>query len=216
MGIIKETAEDAAVTIDKARAISEWAYTSFARVLFVMLLIESIILGTTYAYIDNLLTETRKTREIHTQQVTALGKELGYKVALDAITMCLVSAKDKPKLHAWYCKHAVIQYKQVSTNWPQERVNEVIDKLAYGAMKNDISHYLRSVELDRLMQSPATREEELLKLFLNKVSVVLWIVAVATIMIGVYLALWILPNRKKIRLMHNPAVKPDCGLFYKN
>jgi hypothetical protein len=138
-----------------------------------------------------------KKGEILTQQVTALGKELGYKVALDAITMCLDSAKDKPNLHAWYCKHAVMQYKQTSKNWPQERVNEVIDKLAYGAMKNDISHYLRSVELNRLIQSPATREEELLKLFLSKVAIGLWIFAVATIMVGVYLALWILPNRKK-------------------
>ena len=36
MGLIKETAEDAAVTIDKARAIREWASMSFARVLLVM------------------------------------------------------------------------------------------------------------------------------------------------------------------------------------
>jgi hypothetical protein len=63
MGLIKETAEDAAVTIDKARAIREWASVSFARVLFVMLLIESILLGATYAYVDNLLTETKKRRD---------------------------------------------------------------------------------------------------------------------------------------------------------
>lgn len=197
MGFIKETVEDAAVTIDKARAIREWASVSSARVIFVMLLIESFLLAASYVYVNNLLSETGKYGEIHSQQVTALGKELGYKVALDAITQCLDSAKDKSKLHAWYCKNAVMQYKQASTNWPQERVNEVIDKLAYGAMKNDVSHYLRTVELDRLIQSPATHEQELLKLLLSKVAIGLWILAVATIMVGVYLALWIVPNRKK-------------------
>jgi hypothetical protein len=74
MGLIKETAEDAAVTIDKARAIREWASVSFARVLFVMLLIESILLGATYAYVDNLLTETKKKERFLRNKLQPLGK----------------------------------------------------------------------------------------------------------------------------------------------
>ncbi len=165
--------------------------------MLVVSLLGIVLLGGQYAYIDYLLTEAKKAGENRTREVTALGKELGYKVALDAITLCLESVKDNPKLRAWYCQQAVIQYKQASTNWPQERVREVTDRLAYAAMKNDVSHYLRSVELDRLIQSPGSREEEVLKLLLGKTAVALWMFFVVAVMVGAYLFLWILPNRKK-------------------
>lgn len=197
MGILKETAEEVSVALDKVSALRAWASVSFARVLFVAALLGAVLVGGQYAYVNYLLTEARKAGENRTREITALGKEHGYKVALDAITACLESAKDKPPLNAWYCKQAVIQYRNVSANWPPERVKEVIDKHAYVAMQNDVSHYLRSVELDRLMNSPASREEEVLKLLLTKTAVALWLFVVVAAMIGAYLFLWILPNRKQ-------------------
>lgn len=197
MGILKETAEEVSVALDKVSALRAWASVSFARVLFVAALLGAALVGGQYAYVNYLLTEARKAGENRTREITALGKEHGYKVALDAITACLESAKDKPPLNVWYCKQAVIQYRNVSANWPPERVKEVIDKHAYVAMKNDVSHYLRSVELDRLMNSPASREEEVLKLLLSKTAVALWLFVVVAVMIGAYLFLRILPNRKQ-------------------
>lgn len=197
MGILKKTSEEVAIMLDKGRALCAWASVSFARVLFVASLLGAVLVGGQYAYVDHLLTEAKKAGENRTREITALGKELGYKVALDAITLCLESVKDKPALHGWYCKQAVIQYRNVSANWPQERVNEVIDRLAYAAMKNDVSHYLRGVELDRLIHSPASREEEVLQLLLGKPAVALWLFVVIAVMVGAYLLLWILPNRKQ-------------------
>jgi hypothetical protein len=197
MGILKETAEEVSVALDKVSALRAWASVSFARVLFVAALLVAVLVVGQYAYVNHLLTEARKAGENRTREITALGKEHGYKVALDAITTCLESSKEKPTLNAWYCKQAVIQYRNASTNWPQERVKEVIDRHAYVAMKNDVSHYLRSVELDRLMNSPASREEEVLKLLLSKTAVVLWLFVVVAVMIGAYLFFWILPNRKR-------------------
>ncbi len=197
MGILKETVEEFSVAFDKVSALRVWASVSFARVLFVAALLGAALVGGQYAYMNYLLTEARKAGENRTREITALGKEHGYKVALDAITACLESEKDKPPLNIWYCKQAVIQYRNVSANWPPERVKEVIDKHAYVAMKNDVSHYLRSVELDRLTNSPASREEEVLKLLLSKTAVALWLFVVFAVMIGAYLFLWILPNRKQ-------------------
>lgn len=197
MGILKETTEEVSVALDKVSALRAWASVSFARVLFVAAILGAVLVGGQYAYVNYLLTEARKAGENKAREITALGKEHGYKVALDAITACLESAKEKPTLNAWYCKQAVAQYRNASTNWPPERVKEVIDKHAYVAMKNDVSHYLRSVELDRLMNSPASREEEVLKLLLSKTAVALWLFVVFAVMIGAYLFFWIFPNRKR-------------------
>lgn len=196
MGVIKETVEGAAVTIEKMRIIRAWASVSLARTILVMLLAGIALLAAQYAYVENLLTEAKKNGENRTREATELGKELQYKVALDSITMCQDSVKEKPELHGWYCKHAVMQYKQASANWPQDRVKEVIGRLAYGAMKNDVSHYLRSVELDRLLHGPRSKEEELLNLVLSKMVIGLWAFIVAFVLAGAYFALWILPNRK--------------------
>lgn len=194
MGIL----EDASLAADKMRAIRAWASVSFPRTMLVVSLIGIALLGAQYGYVNSLLTEAKRSGENRSQEITLLGKENGYKVALDAITLCMDSVKDKPKLHTWYCMEAVRHYKQASTNWPHERVTEVIDRLAYGAMKNDVSHYIRSVDLDRAIHHPATKEEELLNLLLSKTVVGLWIFIVATIMFGVYLTLWVLPSRKSI------------------
>lgn len=197
MGFFKEATEAATIALEKARVLHAWASVSFLRVMLVVFLLGISLLVAQYTYVNYLLAVAKKGTENRTLEFRALGIENGYKVVLDAITLCLDSAKDEPKLHAWYCEQAVAQYRQASTHWPQERVNEVIAKLAYGAMKNDVSNYLRNVELDRLIQSPASREEEVLTLLLNKTAVWLWIFIVLTGMLSAFLALWVLPNNKK-------------------
>lgn len=197
MGIFKEAAEETAVVLDKGRVLRAWASVSFARVIFVVSVLGLVLLVGQYTYFDFLLTDAKKARETRIREITTVGKELEYKVALDGITLCLESVRENRKLRAWYCEQAVILYRQASTNWPPERVREVIDRLAYAAMKNDVSHYLRSAELDRLIQSPGSREEELLKLLLGKTAVALWSFFLVAVMVGAFLFLWVLPNQKK-------------------
>lgn len=197
MGILKEISEAVTIALNKFSALRAWASVSFARALFVSTLFGVVLVGGQYAYMNYLLTEARKAEENRIREITALGKEHRYKVALDAITACLETEKKTPALNSWYCQQAVVQYRNASINWPSERVKDVIDKKAYAAMKNDVSHYLRSVELDRLMNSPVSREENVLKLLLSKQAVVLWLFVVVAIMIGVYLFFWVLPNRTR-------------------
>lgn len=197
MGTMKDAADTTATAIKGALAVRAWASGSSVRTLFVTLLVAALLIVGQCVYLNYLLTEAKKSGESQRREVTALTKELGYKVAMDAITLCLESVKDKPALHTWYCEQAVFQYRNVSTGWPNERVNEVIDRFAFAAMKNDVSHYLRSLELDRLAHSPATKEEEVLKLLLSKAVIALWIIAVLAVTGGAYLFLRILPNRRK-------------------
>lgn len=197
MGILKETIEEVSVALDKVSALRAWSSVSFARVLFVATVLGVVFVGGQYAYVNYLLTEAREAGEKKTREITALGKEHEYKFAFDAITACLESARENPTLNAWYCRQAIVQYRKASTNWPPERVKEVIDKNAYVAMKNDVSHYLRSVEFDRLMNSPVSREEEVLKLLLRKTAIALWLFFVVAVIICIYLFFWILPNRKQ-------------------
>lgn len=195
--ILKETTEEVSVALDKINALREWASVSFARVMLVVSVFGAVLVGGEYAYVNYLLTEAQKVGENRNREINSLGKEHGYKAALDAVAACLESAKEEPTLNAWYCKQSVVKYRNASTNWPQERVKEVIDKHAYLAMKNDISHYLRTVELDRLINIPRSREEDVLKLLLSKTVVVLWVFIVVAVIIGPYLFFWVLPNRRR-------------------
>lgn len=76
MGVIKETVEGAAVTIEKMRIIRAWALVSFARTILVMSLAGIALLAAQYAYVENLLTEAKKNGENRAREATALGKEL--------------------------------------------------------------------------------------------------------------------------------------------
>jgi hypothetical protein len=90
--------------------------------------------------------------------------------------------------------------------WPQERVKEVIGKLAYGAMKNDISHYLRSLEIDRLIKLPKTSEEIYLNLLLSKIAFGFFMFLFIVILLIAYLLLWVLPNRNNLSLTNDSAI----------
>lgn len=189
MGVIKNMADDVSLAIQKLRVIFDWASVSMVRGMLAMSLIGLAFVGTQAVHTYKLLAEVGRNSESRIQEMAFLGKEIQYKVTLDAITLCLDSEKTEPKLHAWYCSEAIAQYKKTSTQGLPERVNELIEKLAYGAMKNDVSQHLRSVEFDRLIHSPATREEVELKWVLNKAVLCAWIFLAIFAMSGTYLAL---------------------------
>ena len=206
MGIFKEAIDGSTVALEKGRILRTWASASFVRVLFVIAVLGLVLLGAQFGYINYLLDISKKNSEIQRTELIATGKQNSYMSALDAVELCLDSAKDNPKLHKWYCDEAVDRYTQASTKWPQERVKEVIGKLAYGAMKNDISHYLRSLEIDRLVKLPETNEEKVLNLLLSKTAIIIFIFALIVILLLAYLALWVLPNRNNPSLINDSAI----------
>jgi hypothetical protein len=189
MGVFKNVVEDVRLTIQQIRVISAWASASIARGMLVMSLLGLAYVGTQSVHVYRLLAEVERNHETRIREMRFLGKELQYKVTLDAITLCLDSEKTAPKLHAWYCGEAIALYQKTSTEGVPGRANELIGKLAYGAMKNDVSQHLRGVEFDRLFHSPATREEEELKLLLSKAGLGVSIFVLILVMSGAYLAL---------------------------
>jgi hypothetical protein len=197
MGTLKGIAEDVSVALDMGKALRAWLVVSFARFFFALTIFGAVLVGGQYAYMNYLLTEARKAGENKIIEITRLGKEQNYKVALDEITACIESANEKPTLKAWYCDQAVNGYRNASTNLPQERIKEVIDRHAYVAMRNDVSRYLRSVELERLINSSPSKEEEVLQLLLSKTVFAFWLFFLVAAMIGVCLFLWVFPNRNR-------------------
>jgi hypothetical protein len=206
--MIKEVTEEIAIALNKFCALREWAEVSFARVILVVSVLGGILVGGQYVYVNYLLSEAKKAGENRSREINSLGKEHGYKAALDAINACLESAKEEPTLNVWYCKQAVAKYRSTSTNWPQDRVKEVIDKHAYLAM-SDVSHYIRTVELDRLISTPRSREEEVLTLLLSKTVTTLWVFIVVAATTGPYLFFWVLPNRRRAAPDPQPADPPQ-------
>lgn len=196
MGLIKEASEDASIAFERARTLAAWASVSFIRVMLVVSLLGVSLLIAQFAYLNYLIGIAQKNTDSRLQELNILSKEHIYKGALDAITLCLDSKKEKPKLRTWYCEQAVYRYKDAARDRPQERVNEVISRLAYAAMKNDVSHYLRALELERL-RATSSKEEEILQLLLSKTVRGLWVFFVIAVMLGAYLILWILPTHKK-------------------
>jgi len=197
MGTIKEISEDATIVIKQVVFLQKWLSTSHARVTFVMLLLGICLIGIQYWYLNDLLAKAQKNRENKASKVVELVKANGYQFALDAVELCLEAKRDETNLQNWYCEQAINQYKNASTDWPQDRVNEVTEKFAYGAMKSDLSHYMRSLQVDRVSLAPASEEEKVLELLLTNTMVVLVVVVLFGIMLGTYLVLWILPNRQR-------------------
>lgn len=193
-------------------AIRKWAYISFARSILIASLIGMVLLGSQVLFMRTLFAEVTKKSEYLSHESATLVKELLYKSALDSIVLCMDSIKEKSSLRNWYCEEAVMKYKRVSEDGTpnQNRVKEVAEKLAYGAMKNDVSHYLRSIELERLHNSPASREEEILNFLLNKVVFTLWVFFAVFLTVGTYFMLRVLPiqKRSESRRISNRLVNP--------
>ena len=204
--------EKTEVLIKAFRALQTWVSASGTRFVFFVLLLSFVIVVAQHQYLDYLSAEITKTRESRVREANILRKDLAYKVALDTVTLCLESEKRKEKLHTWYCQQAVFQYRQVSKTSPPERINEVIEKEAYAAMRSDISSYLRSTELDRFINSPASKEMELLDLLLSTKILIFWNVALLVIFVLVWWFLWHQPNHKKLKVQGR--LVPRNALFH--
>ena len=203
MANLKEAAEAIAIATEKLQTLRDWASISYARTILVILGVGLFFLVTQYATFNYLLTETKKQSQTLVRDAEAIGKELRYKVALDAINVCLESGKEIPKLRKWYCENATAQYKNVSKHAPPERVKGVVDRLAYAAMRDDVSHYVRSHALERLIQTPATPEQVLLNNLLSTTVTVSYVLVFAFVLVSAYVVLRILPRRRMPAPMHS-------------
>jgi len=190
MGTIKDFVEDLGFAFDKISTFIVWASFSFAKRMVTLLVVAMIILAGQYLYLNRLLKQAKMSSESRNQEIKYLVRENAYKATLDAITLCIDATKEESSLGDWYCREAVIKYKQASTTWPQDRVKEVSDNLAYGAMKNDVSHYIRNVELERLLHRPPIKENELLDLLLSKTGIGLWVTGALSFFAGIVFVLW--------------------------
>lgn len=191
MGVLKDSAEDLNFACGKIRAVVAWASTSSMKRLIILFLVSVVLIAFTGIYFYYLLEQVTNNSNTHAREVGFLQEELKYKVTLDSIDLCIESSKYADPLRASYCQDAVLKYKQASINWPQpERVKELCDKGAYGAMRNDVSHYIRYIELERLTFPPATKRFQLLDAMLSKTGVGLWLVLVFSILTFVAFVLW--------------------------
>jgi len=173
MGKITESAEDAKFIFDNFNKVIRWASETFLKRFLILLLLAISIVGAQYLYLNNLLEQTKKSSERHVLEVKLLTKENLYKTALDSINLCMSAQEKKLKNADWYCENAIYQYRDASKNWPPEGIKKVIDKLAYGAMKIDVSHYIRSIKFSRLVNTPPTKAQELLDLMLSKTMIII-------------------------------------------
>lgn len=189
MGTIKSTVDDASLIAEKARFIRGWAARSALRTLLVVALTGAAILCAQFLYFHDLLSKIKQADESRNQQSEIRRRVLQHRVTLDSITLCLDSEKSDPKLHVWYCKEALESYKGSSANLLPSRVQEIVSKLAYGAMKNEISHQLRLAEMGLHAYPAATREAELLNLLLSKIAIAIYIFVLVIFMIVLYFAL---------------------------
>lgn len=168
MGFLKEILEAAKVILDKARPIAEWASVSFWRSLSLVSVVLVCALGAVVIYSQGLLSIVEEDVDSRGQQMRFATEELQYKATLDSIELCINATKNKLDLRAWYCQHATMMFEQASQHWPRERAADIVAKHAYGAMKIDVQHYLRSVDLSRLTHMPPTREKRQLDFLVSK------------------------------------------------
>lgn len=194
----------AVARIEKLKAVLLWFLSSSLRRLLAVLLICCIPLGMVL-YLHVMQKGSWEQTKVRLNDVEYLVKENGYKVALDALTLCIESRKDKLPLSKWYCEDATLKFRQHSLHWPAERVEELIQKSAYEAMRNDVSHYIRSIPVDRAIHAPDTKEEQFLKFVFDNTMFGIWVTLVVTLLMGsTYLLLWHLPRK-----LHPPSSLPS-------
>jgi|GEM_PF-2621712 len=197
MGQFKDISEDVALILGKSRVIFAWASTSPIKRVSLVSAILGLIFLVQYAYLNSLLKTVDTNTKRYTRELNLIDKELRYKSALDAVVLCIEAKKDEPLHSDWYCKYAVEKYIWASKGWPQDRVNDVTVKLAYGAMKLDLSNYIRTIELERLINTPPPEELELLKLLSSKTVVALWSVSFFILSLGMSFILWKLSSQRE-------------------
>lgn len=130
-----------------------------------------------------------------TRDVELLLLEGRYKAALESINLCIGHSGEKGKLRDWYCNDAVGQYWLVSKAWPQNRVDQVIKYRAYESMRNDVSNYIRGVEVGRFRNAPYTKFEELKRIMLSNEYMVTFVIVSLVVLTSVFSILQIMSRR---------------------
>lgn len=189
MGKVKEVWEDAGLIRDKIRPVLFWMSRSAPRRLMSLCFLGASILVVHGFYLDYLLKESEETSQRQIKGLQDSVKATQYKRALDQIDLCLTTAGQQAGLQSWYCEGAVDEYVRASEYWPQDRVVGVVNRKAYGAMKLDVSHYLRVHETSRNRGRSRVEHEQLLDLLLSRTGLIVSVLVVVGLIIGLMLAL---------------------------
>ncbi len=211
MGEVNDKFEDGKLLVKISKDTIDWASINAFRRIGFLLFIVTVIFGAWYWYLTDLSNKAASDIEIRTQQEVNLSKSNLYKASIDSVDLCLNALEKSTDLKDWYCERALQAYKNRLSKSELERVKELIDKKAYGAMRADLLHKERRIKYNELINRKQTKENQLLDKLLDSTSIAIFL----TLIISIYcfVVYWLYkrsPNTNNAcRVMGNRRCKCD-------
>ena len=100
------------------------------------------------------------------KELRRAGNTLQYKAVIAIIDSCLESKEGKSQ-REWYCEQAALHYRNQENRLPPNRMQEVMAKNLYRAMKVDMENLLHAIEIDQITEAEAAQEERYLSILLT-------------------------------------------------
>lgn len=182
MGGVNDKFEDGKLLVKISKDTIDWASINAFRRIGFLLFIVTVIFGAWYWYLTDLSNKAASDIEIRTQQEVNLSKSNLYKASIDSVDLCLNALEKSTDLKDWYCERALQAYKNRLSKSELERVKELIDKKAYGAMRADLLHKERRIKYNELINRKQTKENQLLDKLLDSTSIAIFL----TLIISIY------------------------------
>lgn len=200
MSNLKDVTESIGVVSSIFRSSASWASTSRKRYMLAFLIIAVPIFAVEAGLVFLLLPQFQKDSQEHVDRVVNKSKEMDYENALDAINACISSKSLDPKSVEWYCNEATDEYARLHAPRLQERVDDVVNRRAYLAMRDDVKRYLRFSELLSVENEKPTLSQRILQVTIAKPVVTIWMMTIFFVMISFDMLV------KKYRKINNSIV----------
>jgi hypothetical protein len=178
MSNLKDVSESISVVSSKFKLLAAWASTSRKRYILALLIIGIPILAVEGSLVFLLLPQYQKDSERHISRVDEKHRENDYDNALDAVNACISAKSPEPASVEWYCNNAIERYKQLHAVRLPSRVDDVVNRKAYLAMREDIKNDLRFIDLLRVENEPPTLSQKILQITIYEPVLTVWMLTI--------------------------------------
>jgi len=172
---LEEVDKNAKVVGKYARRFLLWTAKNEKRRIAVFLLISALLWALFVGGISWLQYKSDLDFTHKEQERQWIHDENRFQTSIDAISLCTDPMSPK-ELKGWYCEVAAVVYHQQATNTvPPDRIEDVVKRKAFGAMKLDLTNAERRIKLDRANKTEPAPETKLLQILTSEI---VWVAAV--------------------------------------
>lgn len=178
-------------------AVRGWAHGSVWKSLLVWGVVNLLLGAATVIGMQWLLSQQSSEGAHWRLELALKTRESILQLAADRISDCIKARGETKTQQQWYCEQAIIEYRKASEGFqPQQYVDDVVQRRAFLAMRSDVAHNIRSVDLQRWNWGRNEDAENQLRFVLSSKGVAIWS-GLTSLVLGLTAAVLWLPQRRK-------------------